>query len=411
MIHSEIMFLELIKLFKEISDDDYLNLDYLEQAFYILEELIENQYHIVLEYEFYYEWKKFYKSVAVIENNKLLSLDDNFLESLEDEVLLTLEDEDLTLDGHITELVHHIRIYKALNVQPHYEKYEDIFNLCFTIMQNYLMLAYLDANEPSRYFAISFIQQLVNQYDSEYARFHLEDISKLRVILSEFDDQYLIDEEEDFINESWYIILFSGNESQFSSLNYKRLWNSISEEYGLPFLLNNENNFIYLSDEIKFFLNYFTIYLNHYLNTLENSNWKNILNLKKYLLIAIQPSLEEQFLKHHTIDFLPIPLIKVENITENTFSCLYRTTMHCTKEFHRKDTLIAEEDYAHMIICAIFIRCFLDLTINQEFLDDIHSSIINSDFYKSKDYRIATDLIDTIIFKEKGLDLSKNFNK
>lgn len=57
-----------------------------------------------------------------------------------------------------------------------------------------------------------------------------------------------------------------------------------------------------------------------------------------------------------------------------------------------------------MVIGAIFIRSFLDLSVNQEQLLDVRKRICNSEFYKNIDYQIATDIIDEIIFKERGME-------
>lgn len=59
MIHSEIILLELIKLYYDTSSGDCLNLDNLEKAFYTIEELAGNFLDIILEYDFYQEFDKF----------------------------------------------------------------------------------------------------------------------------------------------------------------------------------------------------------------------------------------------------------------------------------------------------------------------------------------------------------------
>ena len=55
MVHSEFLFFQIIKLYKETTGEDKLQLDKLERAFYSLEEIISNYLGISLEYVFYEE--------------------------------------------------------------------------------------------------------------------------------------------------------------------------------------------------------------------------------------------------------------------------------------------------------------------------------------------------------------------
>ena len=117
MIHSEIMLLELIKLYYKTSDGEDLDLDNLEKAFYTLEELIGNQLNVILEYDFNQEFDKFEEMSEnnfTIQDNRICFSDEEYLDLLEDLVLLALEDEDLTYDGFISNTLHNICIYRDI---------------------------------------------------------------------------------------------------------------------------------------------------------------------------------------------------------------------------------------------------------------------------------------------------------
>ena len=141
---------------------------------------------------------------------------------------------------------------------------------------------------------------------------------------------------------------------------------------------------------------------------LDKSKAKDILILKKYLLIAINPDIEEYYLDKKTIDTLNLPVLKEGLICESSFMSMFLTAYELIDVFNHRDTMINDEVYADMFISAVFIKCFLNLCVNKNALDDIIKKIINSKFYKSNNYRIVSSLIDDIIFREKGLDLNRN---
>ena len=431
MIHSEIMLLELIKLYYKTSDGEDLDLDNLEKAFYTLEELIGNQLNVILEYDFNQEFDKFEEMSEnnfTIQDNRICFSDEEYLDLLEDLVLLALEDEDLTYDGFISNSLHNICIYRDLNIKPCYDKYTNLFSNCFTIMQNYLFLAYQEAKTGIiNPILVSLVQSLVKQHEDYYAMLQDEDLIKIEVILSYFNEMYLVDDDCDFCNSDWYTILFSKHKKQLSSLNYQRIITSMEEDdisfsnYNKKDIPENDmeedeqnstlDNLIpdktYLFNEIDFFIRYYIVYLNQYLHKLEENGWKKDLLQQKYLLIATNPSIEEYFLKAKTLDGLDFPKLEKKWFTDGTFTSLYLTVIDCIEEFNFKDAFITDRDCSHMVTCALFIRSFLDLSINEEQKEEVKKRILNSNFYKKEDYLMASSFIDDIIFREQDMHLTR----
>ena len=74
------------------------------------------------------------------------------------------------------------------------------------------------------------------------------------------------------------------------------------------------------------------------------------------------------------------------------------------------DRNITSEKYASMIMSAIFIRTFLDLSIDKEKEQEIARQITSRDFYKQTSYSTASFLIDNIIFYQNGLGLQRRNN-
>ena len=87
------------------------------------------------------------------------------------------------------------------------------------------------------------------------------------------------------------------------------------------------------------------------------------------------------------------------------FEELKNKVITCTISLNINDTnaLTYPHLYATIITCALFIKTYLTLSINPNSKDDIIDLIINSMFYKKPHYKIATTIVDNIIF-------SANFN-
>lgn len=424
MVHSEIMLLEIIKLYVQASENDVLELNLLEDAFYTLEEILSNNLGISLDYEFNEELNKLENicnDLISIDEEAITFLNDDCLDLLEDQIILSLEDEDMEFDQCIPEYIYNICIYKNLGINPPIEEYQDILNICFTMIKDYELLGYQEVKMgKANFYLQSLIKAMKEKYQELYADLSHQDVSKIKVILAYLNDLYLLDGDSNFINSAWYIILFSHNLKQFHFLEYERLFHSINEEeeeYGeddddfLGEILDIDSQQVssecsYLDDEISFFLSYYTILLNKSLKELNSSDCLTLLLIKKYLLIAIQPEMEDFYLKNGTIDTLKLPELKQEWLDERSFTSLYLIAAESVNSFNYMDATITSEMYADMIIRAVFIKSFLDLCINKENINDIKMRICNSDFYKNPNYSIATNIIDDIIFRTQDMDLS-----
>ena len=420
MVHSEIMLLEIIKLYVHSTKESSLELETLESAFYTLEEIAGSNLGISIEYEFYHELEKLEdisEGLIVVDDEFIQITDDEYLDQLEDQVLLALDGEDLNLDGFISEYVYNICLYKDLKINPPLEEYQEILNTCLTISRDYQLLAYHEVQNGKKISSLTlFLKCLVAKYNELYSNLTFEDTFKIKVILAYLNDLYLLDSDSDFVNSAWYIILFSKNEMQQHFLSYERLSHSINEEdeeYEQDEEEESEFSFddlptevTYLFDEISFFLRYYTVLFNEYLKQIEDGEVKTNLNIKKYLLIAIQPEMEEYYLENGTIDTLKLPELKQEWINDQSFTSLYLIATESVDSFNYMDATITNEIYADMIIRGLFIRSFLDLCGNNENLEDIKARICNSNFYKNPNYSVATNIVDDIIFRTKGMELS-----
>ena len=418
MVHSEIMLLEIIRLYVNSVHDEPLDVENLEKAFYTLEEIAGTNLGIPLEYEFYSELEKFENicdGIINIDENQIYIEDDENLDILENQVLVSLENEDMSLDGFVSEYVYNIDLYKDLGIKPPFHEYQDILNLSTNILKRYKLLAFQEAIGAKTDHFYALLKHMVETYEKLYKDLQFEDVFQLKVILSYLSDQYLLDDDCDFINSDWYIVLFSKNLEQQKFLNYERLFSSVNEEdkeyedeLDEEEISDIPQETTYLFDETRFFINYYTVLLNQYLEHVSIDTVKANLVLKKYMLISINSDIEEYYLQNKTIDSLQLPELKKEWLTEQSFTSLYLLAYESVLFLNVKDDMMQDDVYSDMVLRAIFIRTFLDLCINEENVLSVKNKIMQSDFYRNNDYKVANQLIDEVIFPVKGPTLSRN---
>ena len=429
MVHSEVMLFELMRLYVHSTKEDSIDLVKLENAFYTFQELIGNQLGIYANYTFREELSKLEdlsEGIIKIDEDEITIFDENYLNLLDQQIEESLENGKSYFDRNLPDYIHNICLYKALDIKPPLDQYQDMIDLCFTIINNYQFLAFRESKSGNVPLAlINFLKSLVDQYKEKYALYRYEDIDKIRVVLAYLNDLYLLDGDSDFINSNWYVVLFGHDEKQKFSLAYDRLFHSVNsedleysdleeqddeeeemeDELGLDDLIREAT---YLDNETDFFLSYYTVLFNQALKQIENQEVKDILTSKKYLLVAIQPGVEDYFFQNMTIDSFPLPELKPEWITDSLFTSFYLPVVECIPSFQFRDSDINSECYANIVTSAIFIKSFLNLCPNKEKVEDVKIRICNPNFYKNEEYSIATHLIDDFIFKDPGMELTRN---
>lgn len=415
MIHSEFLFFYLIKLYTLIMDEEFVSLEKLEKAFYILQAHINQDLDVELNYDFEKELEKLedkYDDLFVFKDN-YIGFTDIDIDTIEEEIIDNYKVEELVLDDNIPIYVQNIRIYKSLGIVPSPKEYLSLLDTNISIIQNYLNLAYqelLDSSCQKQLFTL--LKNLNNYLDEQLQNLEEKDILKLTCLITYYNDLYLADEET---NVDWYIILFSKDPSCQKTLYYQKLWRYIDEYYENPEIDDDLDDIPYeeiacLCDETDYFISYFTILLNNYIKTLDLNKTKTILMTKRNLLIAINPDMEIDYLSTHTLDDIILPKIVKEELTDSSFLSMYLIAAELINNVIVTDKEITNTRYADMITSTLFIKTFLILCPNESICNDIKDRICTNHFYKKDEYSIATHLIDDIIFKEKGLELNRNIN-
>lgn len=431
MIHSELMFFEIIRLYSNCTGEEQLDYEKLEKAFYSLEELASNFFKIPVDYVFEEELEKLeeqYGFLFTINNDGVgFSFED--VNTIRSEIHSHLNERFTHYDADLDIIIQNISIYHDLGIPAPTKEYQEIFDCNATIIRNYAILAEQESKtgkiSKASFFLLKYFIEYFMQF---YHNLKYEDFPKLKIVFAYYNNLFLLDGDSDVINASWYVALFSKDENQMKSLFYDRLFMLVNdedqeyedeeveeelEEY-MPEDLFDEQEFslddIGASDdydEEEIFFQYYLVLLNQYLRGIDKGAIKDILTMKKYLLIAINPNIENYFLLNGTIDNLEFPQVDYEKITQSSFMFLYLTCRESVDNFYFRDKDIKANIYAEMVISAIFIRSFLDLCIDVSALKEVEKQIISSEFYKNPEYKMATSLVDDIIFN-KNLHFSRN---
>lgn len=430
MVHSEIIFLELLRLYYETTGKETLDLRNLEKAFNTFQYLIAERLYISCEYDFDTEFDKLEdlcEELIQFNSDDLLIVDDIMLDLLEDTILSYLnENVDNSFDNMLGDIIYNYSIYKAFDIIPPVENYQSLFNICTTIIRDYQLLAMQESvTGQINSYLIKLISALNKQYLDIYADYSFNYISMLKVVIAYLNEKYLLDDEQDFVNSDWYIVLFGKNKMQKNILLYNRIMKSINEEeedynkYNIG--KEDEENYeeeinvfefpsevTYLDNEIDFFISYYIIMLNYYLKNVTNPTIKENLNIKKYMLIASVPDIENYFLETGSLEDFTFKNFDKKLLTDSSFSSLYLIVIESIEIFNHADWELNNALQEEMIIKAIFIRSFLDLSINEKELENVKNKLVTGRFYKNINYSFATSLIDDIIFKEPDITYVRN---
>lgn len=414
-IHSDILILELLKLIIYVADTNSVSIANLKQGFNTLIKLIEKEEKIRLSYDF---------------DKELISFLDEFeglIDSDGENINITADVE--TLHYNILE-IHHYNltdserevadfclesiICEALGIKLPFNETVEFLTLNSLILKKYLKLGENELhnipNTPEDFKTLKSIIEELKELINDASN---STLAKLNVCFNWFDRHFISDPSEPFINSPWYIILFSYNHLKFCLLRYDRSDYYISTVQDDEESSNDEaenTNDVNLAteipnlDEISTFLSYFLVHLNTFLKENPNILYKEALLVKKYLLISIPElsHIEEHFLEHYTIDDYTPPVITEDTFTEDFFQNLLKTIYKCTTGLNIPDIKASTRPhlYASLITYAIFIKTYLNLSLNHNIKEEIIQLVANSTCYKNPQYKIATSIIDSIIFSD-----------
>ena len=415
MVHSEVLFLKLIHLYQIFTDETKVDIESLEQAFNSLVYLCSNHTDIPVELDFLEELKKLEENY-----DDLFLIDDDFV-GFKDYDALTMhiiifeqiQDEATELDQEIDSIIQNFIIYQDLNIPIPFNEYEYLFQINSNIIFYHLVLANKESNNTCQLKDAKLLKFFTELLDYHLLLLDEEDYIKVNSILTYYNQKYLSDNM--FHNANWHVAMFGNN---VAPLYYYRVFRSLNEEIVLEDYQDEENeldNLIEFDDteyldEQNYFISIYTFRLAEFLPAVTDKRVRELLNVRKHLLMTINSDMENDYAETGTIDISKMPKTDESLFTNDSFSSFYSIVLERIQDLNCLDRNITSEKYASMIMSAIFIRTFLDLSIDKEKEQEIARQITSRDFYKQTSYSTASFLIDNIIFYQNGLGLQRRNN-
>ena len=403
MVHSEAMFFEIMCLYAIFTDYVELELDLLKDAFYELQDLINDNIKTI-DYDFEEELDNLvtkYGSVFELTEDTLI------IQSDIDEAYVLL---DQKIDGGFTEyddyismLVQNIKIYHSLDIQDPTNQYIPFWQLNSFIVANHFLLA---------------------QKENMGAKIEKKDLCLLSVCERQFQDMIseisgkddmLIRASLDFQNEKhsldpdWYVALFAREPLKSKALNHSLVSYHLDPCFEKIKMDNSnlDDNYYTCYTDRDYFLIYFITVLENLLPKLySNGEINKILNTRKHLLIAITPPLEKEFIEHGEIKGILKPLDKSDN-SKQAFLIFYPVVLERINKLNCPDIRLDANKISDMILSAIFIRTFLDTCLNEDALQDVYYQVKKASFLNNPNYYYATLFTELIILSGDEPDIEK----
>ncbi len=416
ILHPDIMIYELLELYFKITNDNIINIPDLQAAFLTLQNIINTEENQYFDYDFNEIFNNFcneYSDYLDIFNNNLIINED--LVILLDAILEKYKYYS-ALDQTICLYIENINIFKALNLDIPHQEMQTYFLLNKEIIDTYSNIAELESLGIKNNLIIYYLKKLVTQLISKLTKLDETDLLKIKICCADLNT-CLSSDCDIFENSAWFLTLFSNDSSSKSKINYAKLEYLTSE---LSFLLDDfddeenidSNNLkealaqsIDTEDqsELSIFLSYFFIELTNYLenNDLDPSIKKELI-MKKYLLLSTPElhKIEEYYLKTSNL-VTNLPPIEPEYYAKSTFDIFLATIHDCIYYLDYSNIEIQNnpEIYSNIIINALFIKNFFNLSLNEKAKNEFTNLIVTQPFYNlKKDYSIAINIIDEIIF-------------
>ena len=415
MVHSEVLFLELIRLYQIFTDIDKVDMESLEQAFNSLIYLCSKHTDIPVEMDFWEELQRLednYDDLFFVDEDGVGFKDYDAL-TMHNIIFEQIQDEATELDQEIDSIIQNFIIYQDLHIPIPFNEYEYLFQINSNIIFYHLVLANKESNNTCQLKDAKLLKFFTELLDYHLLLLDEEDYIKVNSILTYYNQKYLSDNM--FHNANWHVAMFGNN---VAPLYYDRVFRSLNEEIVLEDYQDEENeldNLIEFDDteyldEQNYFISIYTFRLEEFLPAVTDKRVRELLNVRKHLLMTINSDMENDYAETGTIDISKMPKTDESLFTNDSFSSFYSIVLERIQDLNCLDRNITSEKYASMIMSAIFIRTFLDLSIDKEREQEIARQITSRDFYKQTSYSTASFLIDNIIFYQNGLGLQRRNN-
>ena len=436
--HSVYMIFELLFLKYQIAEDSSVKINDLRNAFYELEFNVNDINGTKQRLDFDSELERILEDFSCIFEicDDEISFKDEDPNALYEAIPEFLEEEPTAIDRCMTDFIASDNIYFALKLEPPLHETQSIFETNKTIIFLYELIAKLESvgkdSTPARKI-ISFHKSCLKEYfgsidDTTYL--------KIKICLAHYNYKFLTNEAKPNINSNWYLALLSNNKHRKHVISYDKIFYYIdkyrqngneeeTDEIESKDLVTTSFNreigdeqtpdeylaeTCYIADEVEYFLANYILYLNSYINQVDNSEVKIGLLQKKYLLLSLNDldDTEDYYLSEGTLDTLPLPPYIKEWFNPDSFDFLIGNFEEILANIRITDSNMTPLIESNIIINLLLLKCFLDLSINDIVKNELIAEISNPEFYHNSSFSILTNYIDSIIFSKREINRQRN---
>lgn len=406
MPHASTIFIEIIRLYNLTMGKTSIKKEKLEMAFRTFIKILTEVIDGTIYFDYSEELNKFLSqnSKFFYEDNESIKWDDDIEEIYTDYINHNPLN---ALDYKTAEFVHNLDMYKVLDIKIPNEDVAPFFNGNLKLMQAFTNVAFNEYQGLP--LPLDELEQIREDFLSLFDNMNNATLTKLRVVQTKYDHKYSpgLDYHQ-FL--PWQIILFSASEQEWQLLTYNTIATycedfdeilSMEQEELINTYINPEDNSIILNT-YEIFLKILIIYLHKFLKSTPNFPGRDSIIAKKYMLLSL-PELGntlEYLFEHQTLDSINIESDRYET-TEEEISTIYLECLDCIKLLQKSDKELNNNpnNYASMVLCAIFLKSFLKIA-SKKFGDDITNILTDPKYYQNSPYKTYTDILNSITFND-----------
>lgn len=361
LYHTEILIMQIIKLYCHTTGKYKIPLNYLEDAFYELQDIMNKGQNLSED------------KIFEVELDKLLELF-NDIEFTDEELIIYGETEDLEsilqeelspllYDKYLSYYAFNYAVIKALKIAIDSEEVEAIIEKNKRTMALFIRMAQEELKNIPNSETLLELNESFDELIEIFESLPEEMITKIKVYCAILNKDRFKNEDKENVDDTWHIVLFSNDPNQIERIIYDRIdfWCYMCEEEEI------EDDQEPIMSDIDYFLKTFFNNLCAYLENNPNTFGKEALTIKKYLLLSL-PELDE--IRDIYLETKDIEKTKIETpypFSEDHFNSLLETIFECIQNLKKPNKKLV-------------------------------GALTVSGIYKAEGYESVTSIIDNLIF-------------
>ena len=397
-LHFEFIIYNIIEAYDYFTND-YINIDTLRKVFDIF--LEDFNFYEDTNYQF-----NFAKCFSEFIENYNIDIVNNFLE-VDPEELIDLIEENVYYsfeDAKISEYLSNLDIYEAMGIPAPLAKTHEYFDLNKEIVKIYNQIIEVEQNGIKIPALTIYLKKVIQKLKAKFDDLDERELVDIALSISKYSDCLKEEPETVYDNFEWYQTLFGDQAFAEEILNY----NKVYYYYNVYEMSDDYFELMYSFDDYSVFLYYFIIYLNEHIKV-ENDYYTKCILIDKFYHLMASTALEmaeDYYLKNNTLDGFDIDsLLQNSYVDETSFECIMPIVTECVLSIDYTDEEISKDAnvYPEIITKILFIKCFLEKSLNIENKANILNTLKNSVIYeRPNQFKVVRELINNFIENNKN---------